>query len=160
MKVLYSDQEIFTDQIVPSIFLAGPTPRSIHVPSWRPDAIKILDDEGFDGVVLVPERRVIQDKIDYTDQVEWEYSGLSNCTAIVFWVPREMATMPALTTNVEFGYWIAKAPEKVIYGRPPSAVSTRYLDWMYSKTLKNGIQIADNLVELMVCAMEFATQES
>ena len=38
-----------------SIFLAGPTPRSKEVKSWRPEAIRLLKEKGFDGVVFVPE---------------------------------------------------------------------------------------------------------
>jgi hypothetical protein len=72
-------------------------------------------------------------KFDYTDQTEWEHAGLSKATVILFWVPRDMATMPALTTNVEFGLWIAETPEKVIYGRPDTAANVRYLDWLYTK---------------------------
>jgi hypothetical protein len=40
-----------------SIFLAGPTPRRPEVASWRPDALRILQEAGYDGVVFVPEDR-------------------------------------------------------------------------------------------------------
>lgn len=130
MKVLYSDQGIFTGGL--SIFLAGPTPRKPEVPSWRPEAIKILESFAFNGTVLVPERVGGWAKANYDDQVDWERAGLALATKIVFWVPRDMATMPALTTNVEFGYWVAKSSERVLYGRPDSAPSTKYLDWLLS----------------------------
>lgn len=42
MKICYSDQLIDS-----SVFLAGPTPRSIDVASWRPDALVILEDLGY-----------------------------------------------------------------------------------------------------------------
>lgn len=132
MKTLYSDQPPFNG-VGKSLFLAGPSPRKTEVLSWRPEALKIIESLDFDGTVLVPERRDWSSKFDYLDQVEWEEQGLRLSSIIVFWVPRELKTMIGLTTNVEFGYWMAKCPEKVIYGRPEEAQSCRYLDWMYQK---------------------------
>jgi len=45
---------------------------------------------------------------------------------IVFWVPRELATMPAFTTNVEFGEDYDSC--RCLYGRPAEAPKCRYLD--------------------------------
>lgn len=133
MNVRYSDEEPLK-QLENAIFLAGPTPRSSEVHSWRPEALRILRDElQYKGIVCVPERRDWAVKFAYEDQVEWEYASLSHSTAIAIWVPRCMQTMPALTTNVEFGYWLAKSPHRVVYGRPDGAPNTRYLDWLYEK---------------------------
>lgn len=131
MNVLYADDAPFAGGL--SIFLAGPTPRSDYVPSWRPEALDILKDMGFAGTVLVPERRDWSVKFDYTDQVEWEYAGLLHASIIVIWLPRDLATMPAFTTNVEFGYWLAEKPFSVRYGRPSENPKNRYLDWLYTK---------------------------
>jgi hypothetical protein len=116
-----------------SIFLAGPTPRSQNVQSWRPEALDILQKLNFSGDVFVPEWSNYNSQIDYLNQVEWEFSALSMAESIVFWVPRNMDTMPALTTNVEFGYWLANKPKTICYGRPKNAPSTSYLDWLYRK---------------------------
>lgn len=132
MRVLYSD-EPFDYTIRNGIFLAGPTPRREDVISWRPKALKIIQDLGFKGSVFVPEYQNGGVKGDYIDQVEWEESALNHACAIAFWVPRNMKTMPALTTNVEFGFWMAKRPEKVLYGRPTDSEKNRYLDWLYSR---------------------------
>lgn len=134
MKTLYSDQGLFNQEGT-SIFLGGPTPRKKEITSWRPQAVKLLESLGFSGTVLIPERQYWAVKFDYTDQVDWEEDSLSKATVILFWVPRDMETMPALTTNVEFGFWMAKDPEKVIYGRPDDAANIRYLDWLYKKCL-------------------------
>jgi hypothetical protein len=133
MKVLYSSDPVFSGSDEPSIFLVGPTPRRADVLSWRPKAIEILERLKFSGTVLVPERQDWSVKFTYDDQVFWEQEGLFHCTLIAAWVPRDMGTMPALTTNVEFGYWIASDPKKLFYGRPDNAPSTRYLDWMYEE---------------------------
>jgi hypothetical protein len=68
-----SDQAI--ELSPPSIFLAGPTPRSGDVTPWRPEALDLLLELGFSGTVLVPERRGGWHRGDYLDQVEWEFAG-------------------------------------------------------------------------------------
>jgi len=52
MNVYYSDDPMsklcLRDRDLikkPSLFLAGPTPRSSNVKGWRPDALKILEDK-------------------------------------------------------------------------------------------------------------------
>lgn len=129
MNVVYSDQPLLI--AAPSLFLAGPTPRSPDVPSWRPTALSLLKDLGFAGTVLVPERSDWTSKFSYLNQVEWEHEGLENCTVIVFWVPRDVATLAGFTTNVEFGRYVGRRPS--VYGRPEGAPHTRYLDWLYAK---------------------------
>jgi hypothetical protein len=135
-----------------SIFLVGPTPRSSDVPSWRPRAIEILKEYNFDGRVLIPETESGEAFPYYYDQVEWEHEGLHNCESIVAWVPREMSTMPALTTNVEFGYWMGREPHKVLYGRPNGSIHTEYLDWMYEKN--TGRRPINTLEELLGTAVD------
>ena len=89
-----------------------------------------MKEKNYDGVVYIPEDEFVR-KNDFIDQVEWERKGLENATVIVFWVPRELEKMPAFTTNVEFGYWLAKTPNRIIYGRPDNAKKIKYLDWLY-----------------------------
>jgi hypothetical protein len=153
MQVVYSDQTI-PDGIktAPSIFLAGPTPRTLDVPSWRPDAIHILSEMNFRGFVLVPEHQVRKDHADYMAQVEWEYEGLENVKCIAFWVPRELKTLPGFTTNVEFGSYI-RSP-RAVYGRPVIAHKCRYLDWLYGKV--RGTEPHDSLEKLMRHAIHVA----
>ena len=50
MNILFADQPLAIQS--PSIFLAGPTPRSRHVISWRPEALDLLRCLGFAGTVL------------------------------------------------------------------------------------------------------------
>jgi hypothetical protein len=145
MKVFYSDEDLDLDLLTKSIFLAGPTPRDKNVPSWRPQALKILDELNYKGQVMVPERRVKQDHIDYIDQVEWENLGTEDCTRLVFWIPRDLVTMPAFTTNVEFGRYVESG--KVMYGRPANSPKNRYLDWLYKKF--NNKPIYEDLKELL-----------
>lgn len=83
MLVIYTGEEM-PNTINKSVFLAGPSSRpGQDIESWRNDAIKILDDIGFDGVVFSPEYREMKsdpkahDNFDYDNQVEWEEKYLN-----------------------------------------------------------------------------------
>ncbi len=136
MKVIYYEDEI-PDVVNRSIFLAGPTPRSSDIQSWRPEALRLLEEKGYDGVVYVPERssnKKIDLSLGYEGMTEWETKRLNQADVILFWVPREMVTLKGLTTNVEYGFWIKSG--KCVYGRPNGAPHTGYLDWMYEDVVK------------------------
>lgn len=130
MILNYSDKNVIVSN-QSSIFLAGPTPRDKDTISWRVEAIKYLKKINFDGVVYIPEDEFIR-KNDYVDQAEWEEKLLQMRLSYFSGFP-ELDKMPAFTTNVEFGYWLAKTPEKIVYGRPDNARKIKYLDWLYKK---------------------------
>lgn len=125
MRIIHALEEI-PSQSCDGIFLAGPTPRDESTPSWRPEALKILEELDYQGVVYVPESRNWQPHDDYTGQIEWEWAALDKATNIAFWVPRSLPTMPAFTTNVEFGLHAKSG--KAVLGYPPQAEKMRYLD--------------------------------
>jgi Nucleoside 2-deoxyribosyltransferase like len=129
MQSVYSDQEPSFEP--PSIFLAGPTPRTDQVASWRIQALAHLQALDFAGTVLIPERHDWLSLFDYTEQVEWEFACLEAATVIVFWIPRDLVLLPGFTTNVEFGRYVSSG--RCVYGRPDSAPRNRYLDWLYQK---------------------------
>jgi hypothetical protein len=152
MNVIFSDQPVEVRH--PSIFLAGPTPRSSDVPSWRPDALDLLSGLGFTGTVLVPERRNWSAKFDYLDQVEWEFVGLERCSVIAFWVPRRLPDLSGFTSNVEFGRYVGSG--RCVYGRPDGAPHTRYLDWCFAKLTGRRPEVT--LSATMVGAMAATTE--
>lgn len=139
MNVIYSDMEPNFD--LPSIFLAGPTYRSgqkvVEGSYWRDDAEGILDNYKFKGTLFVPIRQDGDYRGGYLDQVEWEYECMEKCSVIVFWIPRNKTELVGLTTNVEFGRYLANP--KTLYGRPPTADSVKYLDWIYTKLNGNVV---------------------
>jgi hypothetical protein len=149
MKIFYSDKPLNLRLDLHSIFLAGPTPRSKSIKSWRPKAIEILKSLGYNGQVIVPETEFQSKNFDYIKQCEWENSGLKDCSVIVFWIPRNLKTMPAFTTNVEFGRFVRS--NRTLYGRPDDAPKNRYLDWLYKKF--NGNDISNNLKDLLTKAI-------
>lgn len=123
-----------------SLFLAGPSPRKEGDPDWRADALQILRDLEYDGAVFVPLPRDGNWAKNYDGQVEWETKHLHMADLIVFWVPRDMKTLPALTTNIEYGIWFDTG--KAILGYPPEAVHMRYLDWHGQR---EGVPVLDTL---------------
>lgn len=148
MKINYSDEKVIKN--CKSIFLAGPTPRSEQEFSWRQEACHILEENGFDGVVYVPEYSTWKPKENYIDQAMWEREALFAATVIVFWIPRKLPEMPGFTTNVEFGYYLHT--KKVLYGRPNDAAKVKYLDWLYELDYQR--KPIDDLEVLMIKAIE------
>lgn len=149
MKIIYALED-FPKEYSKSIFLAGPTPRDKEVPSWRPEAIKILEEMGYDGVVFSPEPKNKNFTKDYDAQIEWETEGLNRADCILFWIPRDLETMPAFTTNFEFGEWHKSG--KVVLGFPKDAPKNRYLESRFNDlelkatytlkdTIKNAIEM-------------------
>ena len=130
----YEESEAMVNSIDrPSIFLAGPTVRGNqpHLTSWRFDAIEEFNKQGFKGDLIVPEFTSKSESDKGKEWVPlWEYNGLKKADCIMFWIPRTRELI-ALTTNMEFGYWQAREPQKMIYGRPDDAYRMGYLDIMW-----------------------------
>lgn len=120
MKVVHALQPLEA-----SIFLAGPTPRDAQTPSWRPQALEILAELGFDGTVYVPESADWSAHDNYDAQVAWEVEALNKATVVAFWIPRHIESMPAFTTNVEFGMYLKSG--RAALGHPTDAPKMRYL---------------------------------
>jgi 8-oxo-dGTP pyrophosphatase MutT (NUDIX family) len=150
MQVVYAKQTP-PESWKHAIFLAGPTPRDPKTPSWRPEALKQLEGMGYDGVVFVPEQADGDWKGSYTDQTEWESMGLEMSDRIVFWVPRDLVTMPAFTTNVEFGRHVDGG--KVVLGFPEGAPKMRYLDWMAGDA-DPDVPVLNSLKETLEAAID------
>lgn len=128
----------------PSIFLAGPTVRGHqpHLISWRFEAVEEFKRQGFEGDLIIPEftSKTESDKSKLWIPM-WEYNGLKKADCIMFWIPRTIELI-ALTTNMEFGYWQGREPDKIIYGRPDDAYRMSYLDIMWSETAREKGEVA------------------
>jgi len=145
--LFYSNREIddFEFQKSFSVFLAGPTPRKQSVPSWRPDMIKELCNSGFKGNILLPEYKNEKSKrLEYDKQIKWEVDNLNRANVILFWIPRDMSTLPGLTTNIEFGEFMKTG--KVVLGYPENAEYVRYIgvraQWLDIPTANTMSEVA------------------
>ena len=150
MQVIYANQTIPEDTSC-SIFLAGPTPRNAEVASWRPAALQLLEDQGFSGIVFVPEDADNEWRKSYMEQVNWERAALDAAAVVFFWVPRDLKTMPGFTTNVEFGRYCTSG--KAVLGFPEGAPKTRYLEWLAHT---EGVPVFYQLPDTVSCAVEKA----
>ena len=129
--------------VKPTIFLAGPTVRGNqpHLTSWRFEAIEIFDKLGFTGSLIIPEfiDKTESDK-GRIDLPLWEHNGLTVADCILFWIPRTRELI-GLNTNSEQGFWLARCPGKLVYGRPDNAYRIQYNDIMWNQTFKElGMQ--------------------
>lgn len=129
MHIVYSLEEP-PQGFYSSLFLAGPTPRSKEVASWRPQCLDLLGRIGYQGVVFVPEMR--PGTVDFPDEgyPDWEHRMLNMSDLILFWVLRDLATLPGFTTNVEFGLFARSG--KILFG-PQDGVKNGYLNFVASK---------------------------
>jgi hypothetical protein len=152
MKILYAGEQTLED-ITRSLFLAGPSPRGRGEYDWRKDACAYLRETGFDGTVFSPLPRDGQyhDNYDHEAQIDWELTHLEKAGAIVFWIPRDLATLPGFTTNVEFGRF-SRRP-RIVLGYPESAPKMRYLHYIarldqvpVHHTMKQTLQAAVDML--------------
>ena len=153
VNVVYAREAIPTDG--PSVFLAGPTPRAgDDVESWRPAAIAELSKMWAGDkplTVLTPESRGGIRAKHYDDQVGWETKARAQATSILFWIPRDLKTMPGMTTNVEFGLDIPTG--RVVLGCPPDCPNperNRYLIWVAKQY---GAPVCDTLEDTVATAL-------
>lgn len=125
MQIVYAGEPI-PDSFPMSMFLAGPTPRDPAVKSWRPEALTILGNLEYAGVVFVPEPRPGTPWPEKQQQYAWEADALHASDRIVVWLCRNMQTLPGLTTNQELGRWLARDPARVVLATPEGAEHVGY----------------------------------
>lgn len=135
--------------IVKSLFLAGPSPRDPEHYNWRPDALRILEEAGYDGVVFIPLPRDGQFPKDYDAQATWEQEAMRHSDVVVFWIARDLENLPAFTINVEFGLRVTS--RNIVLGFPKGAPKMRYLDWLANR---NFVRVENDLSATINAALE------
>jgi hypothetical protein len=139
----------------PGVFLAGPTPRAGTVPSWRPGAVDLLAElwTGPDPLsVLVPESRGGLRAEHYDDQFAWETAARAAATVVVFWIPRDLNTLPGFTTNVEFGHDVTTG--RVVLGCPPDCPNPERNRYLIALARHYGVPVRDTLRTTLACALD------
>jgi hypothetical protein len=149
MRLIYA-QETDTEESTNSLFLAGPSPRGNGEYDWRKDAIAFLERVHFDGAVYIPLPRnglFRQEDFDHVTQIDWELEHLEKAQAILFWIPRDLKSLPGFTTNVEFGRFSRSG--RAILGYPEGAPKMRYLQHIAKL---DGVPIFHTLEEALLAA--------
>ncbi|MFF7615823.1 nucleoside 2-deoxyribosyltransferase domain-containing protein [Streptomyces lavendulae] len=111
-----------------AVYLSGPTPTDPAEPSWRADAVAALRSAWSGAgrlVVFVPEPAPGGAYPAYADQIAWEEEAMRRCDVVLFWIPRDMARLPGLVSNIKWGAWCDSG--RAVLGTPPEAERMEYL---------------------------------
>lgn len=129
----------------PSVFLAGPTPTRGVVPSWRPAAIEAIEAAwtGEALTVLTPESRGGVRAAHYDDQFEWETAARAAASVVLFWIPRDLRSMPGFTTNVEFGHDVTTG--RAVLGCPPDCPNPERNRYLIHLARRYGVSVCETL---------------
>ena len=141
-----------------SVFLAGPTPRRDEVPSWRPAAVEALAHQWHGPeplTVLTPESKGGTRAAHYDDQVDWETEARAAAGAILFWIPRDLRTMPGFTTNVEFGLDVGTG--RAVLGCPPGCPNPERNRYLIHVARRHGVPVLETLPDTAAAALAIAT---
>ena len=137
----------------PSVFLAGPTPRAGgETPSWRLAAIDAIRAQWARPLtVLTPESRGGVRAAHYDDQFEWETAARAAADVVLFWIPRDLATMPAFTTNVEFGHDVTTG--RAVLGCPPDCPNPERNRYLIALARHYGVPVCETLDDTVSTAL-------
>jgi hypothetical protein len=154
LALIYAGQPL-PPRSTASVFLAGPTPRSADVPSWRPAAIREIaaqrQGQATTLAVFIPEPMDRQRWAYYDNQMVWETDARAAASAILFWIPRDLRTLPGFTTNVEFGLDVTTG--RAVLGCPPDCPNperNRYLIWLAHR---HGVPVTETLEGTVAAAL-------
>ncbi|MEU7206138.1 nucleoside 2-deoxyribosyltransferase domain-containing protein [Streptomyces sp. NPDC045470] len=157
IKVFYAREDI--PETGPAVFLAGPTPRAGgDVKSWRPAAIDELATQWTGSVPLIvvsPESRDGERAEHYDDQVGWETAARQQADAILFWIPRDLRTMPGFTTNVEFGLDVGTG--RAVLGCPPDCRNPERNRYLIYVAKRHGVPVRESLQATVQEALALVT---
>ncbi|MEV8636887.1 nucleoside 2-deoxyribosyltransferase domain-containing protein [Streptosporangium sp. NPDC051023] len=138
-----------------SVFLAGPTPdKSAPVPSWRPAAAAALAAQWTGDqplTVLSPESRHGERADRYETQVDWETEARAVAGAILFWIPRDLRTLPGMTTNVEFGLDVTTG--RAVLGCPPDCPNPERNRYLIYVARRHGVPVCETLHDAVAAAL-------
>lgn len=163
MNIIYLQEDLEDVKYLDgkSIFLAGPTPIkddsglfqktfnlfTENTKSWRNEALSYFKKEKFKGTILIPEERNGDSlPFEWDSQIDWEQESLKKSDIILFWIPRDLNDLPGFTTNIEFGYWVATNPSKIIVGAPKNTPKMKYIKYLCDV---NKVDYIENLEKII-----------
>ena len=89
---------------------------------------------------------------EYEDQIEWEWEGLDRASAILFWIPRDLRTLPGFTTNVEFGFVAGSG--RTVLGCPPECPNPERNRYLIRLARRLGVAVTETMADTVAAAME------
>ena len=125
MHIVHAPHE-FPDEWSKSIFLTSPKASNSPATPWHHEAIGVLRQLGYDGVVFVPNRDT--NSSDQSDHLEWELRAMHSADAIVYWLPPETESELDTRVTIELGRWIHS--HNLFLGHPDNGQVAPYLDRM------------------------------
>ncbi|NGN68454.1 hypothetical protein G5C51_31725, partial [Streptomyces sp. A7024] len=131
------------------------------VPSWRPPATMALRQQWTGQqplTVISPESRLGKRAARYEDQVDWETAARATASAILFWIPRDLATLPGFTTNVEFGLDVATG--RAVLGCPPDCPNPERNRYLIYVARRHGVPVRETLHDTAAAALALVAESA
>lgn len=91
----------------------------------------------------------------YDDQVEWETEARANADAILFWIPRDLTTLPGMTTNVEFGLDVSTG--RAVLGCPPDCPNPESNRYLIHVAHRHQVPVHETLPNTVTAALAIIT---
>ena len=88
--------------------------------------------------------------------LRWETTGIEKTTRVVFWMPFALAavddpaSLPGFTTRAEVGREVTRAPQRVVLGMPPGALSGSHIRYHAHAA---GVRVWETLEETMAASV-------
>ncbi len=150
MRVLFYDDQDLHQQLAArprSMFLGGPTARGVPRTPWRLQALELLGQLGYGGLVVIPEffdgqfdvhaplvfergkSPVPNVRALSYNVLRWETAGIELCETVLFWMPfgisapDDPGSLPGFTTRAEVSREISRDPSRLVLGMPPQVLA-------------------------------------
>lgn len=143
MHVVYA-RELPPQRFSKSIFLTGPS----HA-AWQLQALKMLEELAYDGVVFVPIPRDGTSEYDHDFPVEWEAAHVNMSDVVVFWLPHDTKDVASRITHIEFGMLYDSG--KAILGYPEE--DTPHMGYMMHQACYEHIPVYFTLEKTLAAAV-------
>lgn len=96
--------------------------------SWHIDAIQLLEQLGYDGIVYISKDRegcLNTESLDDEARIRWTSGALMRSDVIVFWLLEDLKRMPNIVMGVELGWLMGSG--RIVLGIPSETEEVRDL---------------------------------
>lgn len=176
-ELFYNDPPL--DRRTRGVFLAGPTADDGNRTAWRLQAVMLLREEGYTGLIVIPEFRDGKFSRERWDDglastmpgiaratvriLDWETAGIDHCTVVLAWMPFALAakgtaeSRPGFNTRREVSRIITQRRPGLALGMPDGALSGGGLRYDITKA---GYPVFDSLKKTVHYAMSLLGGQS